>query len=427
VDDCKKSEKKEKVEQSTREVILVEKDYFMLAFGNLKHRGLRSWLTILGVFIGIAAVVALITMGEGLRTAITGQFSVLSADRLTIQNAGTGNGPPGSTVVTKLNEHDLEVIKGVNGVEEVISRLIRVVKVEFNKNINYDYLASIPDDAKQADLIYSSDGIKLDEGSLLKTTDLGKVIIGSDIGKENAFGKKIAVGNKILIQGKSFEVIGILKQASSFQINSVILMNEGDMKKLLNIKDEYDIIVAQVSDSKEAETVAEKIKEALRKDRKEDLGEEDFSVQTSAEAISSVNTILNIINLIVGGIAAISLLVGGVGIMNTMYTSVLERTKEIGTMKAIGAKNKEILWIFVIESGMLGLIGGIIGAALGIGLAFGVSGIANAAIGGTFLSVQISYPLIFGAIAFAFTLGLIAGLTPAMQASKLKPVEAFRR
>jgi putative ABC transport system permease protein len=405
----------------------MKKDYFFLAFGNLKHRGLRSWLTILGIFIGIAAVVALITMGEGLRTAVTGQFSVLSADKLTIQNAGTGDGPPGSTVVTKLNEHDLEIIKGVNGVEEVISRLIRVVKVEFNKNVNYDYLASLPSDAKQAEAIYSSDGIKLDEGSLLKTTDFGKVIIGSDIGKENAFGKEIVVGNKIIIQGKSFEIIGILKTASSFQINSVILMNEEDMKKLLNIENEYDLIVAQVSDSKQAETVAERIKEALRKDRKEDFGEEDFSVQTSAEAISSVNTILNIINLIVGGIAAISLLVGGVGIMNTMYTSVLERTKEIGTMKAVGAKNKEILWIFVIESGMLGLIGGVIGAALGVGLAFGVSGIANAAVGGTFLSVQISYPLIFGAIAFAFTLGLIAGLTPAMQASKLKPVEAFRR
>jgi putative ABC transport system permease protein len=405
----------------------MKKDYFFLAFGNLKHRGLRSWLTILGIFIGIAAVVALITMGEGLRTAITGQFSVLSADRLTIQNAGTGDGPPGSTVVTKLNEHDVDIIKGINGVEEVIPRLIRVVKVEFNKNANYNYLASIPNDAKQADEIYNSDGMKLEEGSWLKTTELGKVIIGSEIGKEDAFGKEITVGNKIIIQGKSFEVIGILKTASSFQINSVILMNEEDIKKLLDIDDEYDVIVAQVGDSKQAETVAERIKEALRKDRKEDLGEEDFSVQTSAEAISSVNTILNIINLIVGGIAAISLLVGGIGIMNTMYTSVLERTKEIGTMKAVGAKNKEILWIFIIESGMLGLIGGMIGAALGIGLAFGVSGIANAAVGGTFLSVQISYPLIFGAIAFAFTLGLIAGLTPAMQASKLKPVEAFRR
>jgi putative ABC transport system permease protein len=405
----------------------MKKDYFVLAFGNLKHRGLRSWLTILGVFIGIAAVVALITLGDGLRTAITGQFSTLSADKLSIQNAGTGMGAPGSTVVTKLTQHDVDIIKGVNGVQEVASRLIRVAKTEFNKNIDFSYMISIPNDAKQEKEIYDSGNIKINYGRLLNPTDTGKIIIGSGIAKGTAFEKEIVVGNKILIQEKSFEVVGILKSASSFEINSAIFMNEEDMKKLLNIGDEWDLIVAQVSDSKQAQAIAENIKEALRKDRKEKIGEEDFSVQTSVEAVSSVNTILNIINLIVGGIAALSLLVGGIGIMNTMYTSVLERTKEIGTMKAIGAQNKEILWIFVIESGMLGLIGGIIGAALGIGLAFGVSGIANATIGGTFLSVQLSYPLIFGAIAFAFVLGLISGLTPAFQASKLKPVEALRR
>ena len=405
----------------------MKKDYFVLAFGNLKHRGLRSWLTILGVFIGIAAVVALITMGDGLRTAITGQFSTLSADKLSIQNAGTGLGPPGSTVITKLNQHDVDIIKGVNGVQEVFSRLIRIVKTEFNKNINFNYMVSIPNDAKQEKEVYDYSNLKINEGRLLSTTDTGKIVIGSDVAKGDAFAKEILVGNKILIQGKSFEVIGILKPASSFETNSAILMNEDDMKKLLNIGDEWDVIVAQVSDSKQAQAVADKIKDALRKDRKEKVGEEDFSVQTSVESISSVNTILNIINLIVGGIAAISLLVGGVGIANTMYTSVLERTKEIGTMKAIGAQNKEIMWIFIIESGMLGLIGGLIGALLGIGLAFGVSGIANAALGATFLSVQISYPLVFGAIAFAFFIGLFSGLTPAIQASKLRPVEALRR
>jgi putative ABC transport system permease protein len=136
----------------------MKKDYFILAFGNLKHRGLRSWLTILGVFIGIAAVVALITMGDGLRTAVTGQFSSLSPDKLTIQNAGTGIGAPGSTVVKKLNEHDVEIIKGVNGVEDVTSRLIRIAKIEFNKNLNFDYLVSIPNDAKQAETAYEEIG-----------------------------------------------------------------------------------------------------------------------------------------------------------------------------------------------------------------------------------------------------------------------------
>ncbi|VVB83526.1 MacB-like periplasmic core domain protein [uncultured archaeon] len=405
----------------------MKKDYFILAFGNLKHRGLRSWLTILGVFIGIAAVVALMTMGNGLKTAITEQFSSLSTDKLLIENAGTGFGPPGSTSIRKLNQHDADVISKVAGVKEVASRLLRMAKVEFNKNANFDYIESIPNNADEAKEIYNSMNVKLAGGRFLKTEDSGKVFIGSEIAKEDSFGKEISVGDKILIQGESFEVIGILKPASSFQINLMIFMNEKDMKKLLNIEDEYDMIVVQVSDSKETENVAEKIKEDLRKDRNEKIGEEDFSVQTPMQAISSVNTILDIINLIIEGIAAISLLIGGIGIANTMYTSVLERTKEIGTMKAIGAKNKEIMYIFIIESGLLGLIGGIIGAVLGISLAFGVAGIANSAFGSEILSVQLSYLLIFGSIAFAFVIGLISGLIPALQASKLKPVEALRK
>ncbi|MDD5012098.1 MAG: ABC transporter permease [Candidatus Nanoarchaeia archaeon] len=403
----------------------MKKDYFVLALGNLKHRGVRSWLTILGVFIGIAAVVALITLGNGLREVITDQFSTLSTDKLTILNAETGMGPPGSTAITKLNEHDVEIIGGVNGVDETIPRWIRIAEMEFNKNVNFGYLANIPNDAKQSEII--QENLEVEFGRWLKLEDRGKIILGAHMAKEEVFGKEVKAGDKILIKGKSFEVIGILKAASSFQVNAVVLMNEKDMKELLDINDEYDMIVVQVSDSEDTEIIAERIKNALRKDRNEDVGEEDFSVQTPLQAISGVNTILDIINLIVAGIAAISLIIGGMGIANTMYTSVLERTKEIGIMKSIGAKNKEVLYIFIIESGLLGLIGGIIGAVLGIGLAFGISAVANLAFGSEILKVTLEYPLIFGSIAFAFIIGLLSGLMPSFQASKLKPVDALRK
>jgi putative ABC transport system permease protein len=135
---------------------------------------------------------------------------------------------------------------------------------------------------------------------------------------------------------------------------------------------------------------------------------------------------LDIINAIIAGIAGISLFVGGVGIANTMYTSVLERRKEIGVMKAIGAKNRDVLWIFLIESALLGLAGGIIGAIIGLSLAFGISSAANAALGTVLLKVQISWPLLAGALAFSLIIGIVSGVLPARQASKLKPVEALR-
>jgi len=139
-----------------------------------------------------------------------------------------------------------------------------------------------------------------------------------------------------------------------------------------------------------------------------------------------VNNVLNIINVIVIGIALISLFVGGVGIANTMYTSVLERTKEIGVMKAIGARNSDIMWIFMIESGLLGLVGGIVGALMGLGGAMLAANLANQALGNDLFIVSVDYVLLFGAVGFSFFVGIISGVLPAIQASKLNVVEALR-
>ena len=401
------------------------KDNFSLAFGNLTHRGLRSWLTMLGIFIGIAAVVSLISLGDGLREGVTGQFSTLDADKLVVQNAGTGFGPPGSTVVDKLNSHDINIIERVEGIEEVVSRLVRVVTVEFNSEKNFNYIASLPRDKKQLDIIYDALNVGIGEGRLLEAGEKGKVILGNDF-KDDDFGKEIRIGSKITIQGRGFEVSGFLKPGSSFQINSVILMDEEELKDLFNLQDEIDLIVVQLKEDVIAEDVAKNIERKLRKDRDLDLGEEDFSVQTPSQGIETINDVLTTINLIIVGIAAISLLVGGVGIANTMYSSVLERTKEIGVMKSIGAKNSDILSIFMIESAILGLSGGIIGAVIGLGLAFAVSALAASALPGLNLAINVSIPLIIFAIFFSLIIGMISGIFPALQASKLNPVEALR-
>jgi len=401
-------------------------DFFKLGVNNLKRRRLRSWLTMLGIFIGIAAVVALISLGQGLQAAVTAQFASLSTDKLTIQNAGTGFGPPGSTAIEKLNDHDVKVIERVSGVEYVIPRLIRNGLIKFNDNINFYYLGSLPDDEKQAELIYESFAIDVEKGRLLKPTDSGKVVLGNNIAKKERFDKEIEVGNKILIRDEEFEVIGIFEKASTFTLNDAILMTEDDLKDLLDIGDEIDMIIVQVKDSKDIEQVAERIERAMRRDRSLDKGEEDFSVQTPLEALSTVNTILISVNAVVIGIAMISLIVGGIGIANTMYTSVVERKKEIGTMKAVGAKNSDILTVFLIESGLLGLVGGIIGVLIGSGIALLTANIANNFFGNDIILVNISLPLIISSVVFSFLIGVLSGAIPSYQASKLRPVEALR-
>ena len=405
-------------------------DYFLLALGNLRHRGLRSWLTIIGVFIGIAAVVSLISMGQGLQAAVIGQFGTLSVDKLTIQNKGTGFGPPGSTVVEKLNENDLEIIKNVRGVDKVIPRLVRVGSLEYNKISGFGYSTDIPEEQDLIDIIYESFDFEAEEGRLLRVGDKNKVLLGNNFLETDDFGKEFKVGKKVKIKGeieKEFEIVGILKKSSSFQMNSIIFMMSDDMKEVFDIEDEYDLIVAQVQNKDEIENVAEEIKRKLRNDRNEKIGEESFTVETPLQALGAVNTILNIINLIVIGIAAISLFIGGVGIANTMYTSVVERTKEIGIMKAIGAQNKNILIIFLIEAGLLGLVGGIVGAIVGLGGAMLVSELAGQFLGEGLFTITISYPLLVGAVAFSFFVGVLSGIFPALQASKLNVVDASRR
>ncbi|MEK6926744.1 MAG: ABC transporter permease [Nanoarchaeota archaeon] len=402
------------------------KDYFFLALGNLKHKGLRSWLTILGIFIGIAAVVSLITMGQGLQTAITGQFGSLSVDKLTIQNKQTSFAPPGSAVVEKLNDNDLRIIESVNGIDKVITRLIRVVNIEYNKVSIFSYVVDLPSTKEGAEIIYESFDARVDQGRLLKAEDRGKILLGSNFKEEGTFGKEVRVGSKIKTNEKEFEVVGILKTSSTFTVNGAVMMPSEDLKELLNAENEYDLIVVQVNDKDNIENIAGEIERKLRNDRNEKVGEESFTVETPLQTIESVKDILNIVNLIVIGIAAISLLVGGIGIANTMYTSVLERTKEIGVMKAVGAKNKDIMIIFLIESGLLGLAGAVIGVVLGYSLGQGVEYIAINQLNTNLLHSANPFWLVGGCLIFGFLIGAVSGVLPARRASKTNVVDALR-
>jgi putative ABC transport system permease protein len=401
------------------------RDYLRLAVRNLRKRGIRSWLTMLGIFIGIAAVVSLISMGSGLQAAITGQFGELGADKLTVQNAETGFGPPGSTAIQKLTKHDLDIIKRVPGVDLAVPRLIRSARIEYNKEANFDYVSDIPTEDREIEMVYSSLKAEILNGRLLTKNDRGKIVVGNAFANE-VFDKEVKVGSKITIEGRQFEVVGVLKKSSSFILNDIIILPHDDLIDILDIGDEIDAIAVQVTDKDRAEETGHAIEDALRKDRKLKKGEEDFTVQTPQQSLQAISTILTVINVVVAGIAAISLLVGGIGITNTMYTSVLERTREIGIMKAIGAKNTDILSLFIIESALLGLAGGIIGAILGISMAYAVSFGVRSAFPAIDFVVQVSWPLLIGAALFSLVVGTISGLVPAVQASRMRPVEALR-
>jgi putative ABC transport system permease protein len=402
-------------------------DFFVYSINSLKVRKIRTLLTMVGIFIGIAAVVSLISLGSGLQKAVFSQFSDLGADMLTIRAAETGFGPPGSTALDRLTEKDFNAIKKVKGVKAVARRYIRAVSVEFKSKSLVLALTSLPVDKDGRNLILDSFNLDVSQGRMLKPEDSFKAVIGNSFHERERFSKKINKGDKVEINNVEFEIIGILAKSGNPQFNDIVIVNENILEDILDLNDEIDLIVAQVASVNEADRVARDITKTLRKSRNVDEGEEDFSVESPQKLLESLGTILDVVTIVLVGIAAISLIVGGIGIMNTMYTAVLERTREIGVMKSVGATNSDILSIFLIESGLLGFVGGVIGILIGISFSKVIEFGAKIVFGSSILIADIPSWLIIGSLIFSFLIGTASGVLPAKQASRLQPVDALRK
>jgi len=376
------------------------KDFFALGLNNLRRRRLRSWLTMIGIFIGIAAVVSLMSLGQGLQNYIEGEFEQLGGDKIFIEPKGFG--PPGSAVSESLilTSKDLKVIEDVRGVEWAIGSLFKQGQATFKDELGVGYAWGIdPDDRK---ILSDLELFSVIEGRDLKKGDKFKVVVGYNHAFEDIWDRNIEIGDTLEIENRDFKVIGVMEKIGNPIDDATLHIPRDTLKEILNIDDEESSIMVKVQEGFEPEDVADEIERKLRNSRDERVDQETFSVRTAEQLLDTFTNIFAVVQGVLVGIAGISLLVGGVGIMNTMYTSVLERTKEIGTMKAIGAKNSHILTLFLIESGLLGLVGGLIGVIFGLGLAKGAEILATAAIGTELLQASMSPTIIFGALAFSF-------------------------
>ena len=400
------------------------RDYIGYVFENFRKRKLRSWLTMLGIFIGIAAVVALVSLGQGLQQFIDEQFEAFGTDKLIIQPK-TGFVPPGSDITTiELTSNDEEIVERTRGVVETTSFIMENVKVEFNEQTRFHQLFSIPTDEGK-NLYDEINQFEVQNGRDVRKGDKFKVLVGIGFIEDDLFQPNVKVGDKIEINDMEFKVIGHYERIGNTGDDRTLVITEEAMREIFNAKERVDFILARTAKSEKPSNVAARVEKELRTLRDLEEGKEDFVVQTSEDFIESFQNILLVIQLVLVGIAAISLLIGGIGITNTMYTAVMERTKEIGIMKSIGARNSDILKIFLLESGILGLAGGIIGVALGIGFSKLVE-IAVGTTGNTFLKAAFPWYLVIGALLFAFLVGTASGAMPAIRASRLKPVDALR-
>ena len=402
------------------------KDFFVLAFGNLRNRGVRSWLTLVGIFIGITAVVALISLGEGLSAAVNSQFGISSTEIISVQAGGVSAfGPPGSGDANPLTIDDLREIERISSVERVIRRNVPSSKLEFNDRAIFGFSINIPD-GEDRKFAYDILELEAEEGRLLKDGDDNRVVLGYNFLTDDVgFEKAVRVGNKVTLQGKDFEVVGITKKKGSFIFDNMVYVNEEPLKNLFDYGDEVDVIGVQVKDADDIDRTKEEIEKVLRKSRDVKVGEEDFEVSTPQASLETVNGVLAGVQAFIVIIASLSIIVGAIGIVNTMTTSVLERKKEIGIMKSIGATNYQIFFQFFIESGLLGLVGGFVGVVIGVVIGLlGTQGI-NSFIGAE-IEPSINFVLVGVSLVCSFLIGAVSGILPALDAARENPVEALR-
>ena len=377
-----------------------------LAVRNTLRRGKKSWITVIGVFIGIAAVVSLVSLGQGLEVAITQEFEDLGSNQVIVQG--------------DISDSDVEVIERARGVDSATGVYQRTGRVSYRGETQSLTVAGA--DLQEFETAFSGLPLTLEDGRKLRNVDRTSAMLSTEAG--SLYEDEPGIRSQMTIEGETFRVQGRYSSGQPQFQNSMIIGLER-ARSIWDAGDELSQIVAIVDPGFTQDEVRENIEEEMREDRNVDEGDEDFSVTTPQDVLEALTSILGVVQGIVVGLASIALLVGGIGIMNTMYMSINERTQEIGVLKAIGASKRQIRMLFLIESGLIGLIGGVIGVLIGIGISelvvFAASEFSPVAIARGY-----SAELIGGALIFATMLGLISGYLPSRRASNLDPAEALR-
>lgn len=401
--------------------MVISKESVKYSLNNIQKSKVRSVLTILSIFVGIATIFIFVSFGWGLYDYIDEFTSSSSADKLMIMPKG--GLVPGLDTTFKLLDDDVEIIAKTAGVYEATGTYMGVAEIIQDDSKKYVFITSYDADLP---MIMELSDIEVIEGRALRNGDSRKVTLGYNyLIKNSIFPKTYSLNSKINVQGQYLRIVGFYEKVGNPQDDSNIYVTNDFMAELYPDKNlSYEMIIAR-ADKNNVDEVGERVEEKLRQFRDLDKGKEDFTVQSYADLLESFTVILDIIVGFIILIAFISIIVSAVNTANTMITSVLERFKEIGILKSIGARNSEIFKIFLFESGFLGFIAGVIGVLVGWSASdIGVDVLDNLGYG--FLSPHYSWTLFAGLILFATLTGAISGIVPAWKASKINTVDALR-
>jgi putative ABC transport system permease protein len=401
---------------------------FLEALESLSGNKLRSGLTVLGIVIGVAAVIAMLAVGRGAEASITGSISGIGTNLLFVFRGDPGDSIRNPKPLTTDDAKALRDQFAAPSIAAVAPALQGDVTVSFGGEQTAPQLFGVTPEYFQVRNMNLSEGEMITEAHMLGRSSVA--VLGPEVAT-NLFGHADGVtGETVRIEGQPFRVIGILESkgggAFGSEDNQVLVPFTTAQSRLIrrSTANRVDIIFVQAASGDVVTQASEEIAQILRTRHRTPVGEDDFTIFSQQDLLTTFQSITGILTIFLGGIAGISLLVGGIGIMNIMLVSVTERTREIGLRKALGARRRDILIQFLTESSLLSLIGGIIGILFGWLISFGVGKLAAAS--GTAFTPVVGLDAVALATIFSAVVGLFFGIYPANRAAGLEPVEALR-
>ena len=388
-------------------------DIFKLSLSHVRKSKVRSWLTIVGIVIGVAAIVAIISIGAGMQASVQKSLGSLGGDLITVYAA------------SNLTDKDVNTIKQVPGILYVSGEVSGMSDIILGNEKAYVPINGIDTTVWRSTIITD-----LESGRYLQPGDSNSVVIGYRLAHDR-FLQPITQNRPITIGGKTFKVVGIFARSSGFGgTDNSVYMPADSARNVINDpkeRNQFSSITVKIADQNLADKVTADIDQKLMMSRHVNPRTKDFTVIPFASIQEQLSSITLAITMFLGSIAAVSLLVGAVGIANTMFMSVMERTRQIGLLKALGATDNEVMKLFLIESGLFGVVGGVIGITVGILISVLISAIGSQMIGqGEAMTTVIPPSLIIFALAFSIITGVLSGVMPARNAAKMNPVDALR-
>lgn len=400
---------------------MISKENINYSIRNLRKNKSRSFLTIFSIFIGITTIFIFISFGMGLYEYIDNTMSSSTANKIVIQSKA-GFGGLELSGAFKLTERDLNTINRIPDVERATGMYVAPVQIKKGSETRYTFLMGYD---PEEPLVWELFNIDIDRGRWLRARESKNILVGYNYQIDNRiFQRAYDVGDRFNFNEEQARIIGFVESAGNPQDDAQVYITNDYFREVFPEIDYYTMIIAEVDIGNVDQTI-EIIEERLRRQRGQEKGKEDFTVQSFQDLIDTYTSSLNIVIGFIILIALISVLVSGVNTANTMITSVLERYREIGVLKSIGAKNSEIFKIFLFESSLLGFIAGVLGVFFGWLITFIIKLILDD-FGWSFLSPSYSIYLFIGCIAFSTITGAISGVIPARNASKTNIVDALR-